>query len=383
MANLTTTTQVIAADFVERLTDEMLMAPDPELIFARWARSAALEAEMASDEGFELAKLQLLDGRIATSGAPANISEAMSQGMGGSLLVSLGMSYPDMFKMVKEAKGPGEVIKIPRPRFLDGATTESARQLRQQDTLFGNTQPVSLDQVDITIREYAGPGDPSTGAPTPISVPLFSQNRAQHDLLSYVGLQLRRDRYRFLDDLIMSRLIAAASANASGITRGGGVASNAAFTGNGNEPFTFELTTLIVEAMKGRYIPGIGGDGKYVAVLDIHQVQQLQNDPAYQRLAVFQPELNPLIPGYVKTCGQLVVCQSNRMTRLSNLGGGAVAGYQGIVFAPGVLGWALAMDATAVRDKNDDGGRFAKFGWLSFEGLETLDDRFCQLVITT
>lgn len=384
MADVATSDLIISAEFTDILSSQMLVTPDPQFVFARWAYSALVQNQMSQLDGYDMAMLTMREGRITETGIPANMDESMSSGMGGPLMVAnQGMLYPDMFMMVKEAAGPGTTIKIDRPRFTDGLTTEANRRLTTQTKLFGNSQAVTMDQVDVTIYEYSGPGDGLTGAPAPINLSLFTQHRSKHDLLRYVGYQLRRDRYKFMDDVVINRLIAAASATSTGTTRGADAASNAAMIGGGNEPFTFDLILKAVEALKLRFVPGIALDGRYVMILHPHQIQQLKNDPAYQRLSVFMPNYNVLFPGYSSTVENVILCESQRLPLLSNLGSGAnQTGYQGLVIAPNVLGWASARDAFAVRDKNDDGGRFAKFGWLAFEGWQILDDRFVQLIIT-
>lgn len=384
MADNPTTPQNLPADFTDRLSDELLLVPDGEFILARWAFAAALAAQMKEEDGFDLAMMQLREGRVAESGAAANMAEAMSQGMGGPLLLSMGMTYPDMVKMVKEAKLPGEVIKIDRPRFIDGATTEANRKLGPTSKVFGtNSQPIGMDQVDVTIVEYGGPGN-AAGDIVPINIGSFAQNRSAHDLILQTGYELRRDRTKFVDDLLYTRALAAAAANSDGVTRGGNVASDAAFTGADNEPFGFETIVRAGEAIKGRKVPGVGGAGRYPMLIDLHQASQLKLDPKYQRLAVFEPQWNPLFPGYMKTVEDVIICVSNRMPRVTNLGAATnITGYQALIVAPNAIGWALARDAKAIRDRNDDGGRFNQFAWNAYEGWKILDERFCQKVVTT
>jgi len=310
----------------------------------------------------------------------------MSSGMGGPLMTpGISYAFADMFYYVKDANmGPGTTFKIDRPRFIDGVTTLANRRLTPQQKLFANTQPIGRDQVDVTVYEYSGPGDTATGAPSPVNVSLFAQHRSKHDLLADVGNQLRRDRYKFLDDTIISYLVAAAESNATGVTRGGDVASNAAFVGGGNEAFTLDLLPKATEQLQSRNVPGIGFDSRYVLVVHPHQLQQLRNSTNYAQAAQFMPGYNILFPGYAGTIENFNVVVSQRMPTVSNLGAGTnQTGYKAVAIAPQALAWACAMDAKVVRDKNDDGGRFAKFGWLAFEGFAAADATFCQEILTT
>lgn len=389
MALTPTSPQMIPAEFADRLSDELLLQPDAEFIFARWAYSEALAAGFQNDPGFEIARMQLMEGRLPVGGGggiPGNWTEAMSSGQGGPLMLSKGMVYPGLVKMVQEAKGPGENIKIDRPKFIDGATTESLRKLAVSDKIFGtNSQPITMEQVDVLILAVGGPGD-SAGHIVPIHIPRFTQHRSHHQLLPNVGYQLRRDRNKYLDDLIMGRFITAASTG-GWVTRPQGISVITDYTGSGNEPMSFDLIVSAAEQLKTRKIPGIGGAGKYVAVLDLHQIAQLKLDPQFQRQAVFLKDMNPIVagsfPGATAEVENLIVCESNRMPRLTNLGAGAnLTGYQGIVTAPGAIGWGLAEDARVLTDKNDDGGRNAQFAWEAYEGWNILDDRFVQTIVT-
>ena len=380
-----TSPQIVAPEFNDRLSEQLLLQPDAEYIFARWAYSAML-AEMANamnPAAWELAKLQMLEGRLERgAGTAANLAEAMSQGMGGPLLLSMGMTYPDMVVMVKEAKLPGETIKINRPVFIDGDTTPANRQASPTTKLFGtNSQPITMQQALLTIVEYLGP---TTGAGTlaPISLPRFTAHRSAHDLMVDVGYQLRRDRFRFVDDKIQNDVIAGAVAQGY-VTRPQGIAARSNYTAADNEPMSFDIIVNAVKAFKDRHIPGINGEPFYPFVLPTKQVAQLKLDPMYQRLAVYHERFNPLFPGYVKTVEGAIIVESTRLPTVANQGVGSnVTLYQGVACAPKAYGWGCAEDAHVLRNRNDDGGRQNEFGWSAYEGLDPLDIRFYQVIET-
>lgn len=386
MADNPTTDLILSAEFTDILTQNMLVVPDVQFVFAQWAYAALNRAAMSSNESYNVAMLQLQEGRIPDTGSLANTNQAMSSGMGGPLALPGGsMRYPDMIYFVREAnRGAGTTFKIDRPRFIDGLTTLANRRLNALNKLFSSTQPITRDQIDVTVFEYSGPGDTVTGAPSPVSLSLFAQHRAAHDLFADVGNQLRRDRYKFLDDTIINYLVAAAESNSAGVTRGGDVASNGAFVGGGNEPMSLDLLPKANEQLRLRNVPGLAMDSRYVLVLHPHQMQQLKNDPRYQSQAQFMPAYNILFPGYASTVENFVICESQRMPTVSNLGAGSnQTGYKALCIAPQALAWACCMDAKVVRDKNDDGGRFAKFGWVSIEGFNPADQTFVQEILTT
>ena len=386
MADISASDVLLSAEFTDVLTDNMLIVPDVQFVFARWAYACLAKQQVTDLDSYNLAKLQIQEGRIPDVGVRANTDWSMQRGMGGPLaLPGQPFAFDEMFYYIKDANmTPGSTYKVNRPRYSDGLTTLANRRLTAQQKLFSNTQPVGLDQVDVTIYEYAGPGDTVTGSPTPYSIGLFEQVRSKHDLLDIVGNQLRRDRYKFLDDTIIGYLLAAAESNASGITRGGDVSSNAAFVGGGNEPMSLDLLPKMSEQLQSRNVPGIGFDSRWVLVLHPHQMQQLRNDTRYSAASVFMPGYNILFPGYAGTIENFNIVVSQRMPTVSNLGATAnQVGYKGLAIGPMALAWACAKDAWCARDKNDDGGRFARFSWISFEGWAAADATFAQECLTT
>lgn len=386
MADNPTTDLILSAEFTDILTQDLLVTPDPQFVFARWAYAALAAEGLKANDSYNLAMMQLQEGRIPDTGARVNTDAAMSSGMGGPLALPGGSyTFPEMIHFVREAnRGAGTTFKIDRPRFIDGLTTLANRKLSPTTKLFTNTQPISRDQIDVTVYEFTGPGDTVTGAPTPISLSLFAQHRAAHDLFADVSNQLRRDRYKFLDDVFITYLTAAAESNATGVTYGGDAASGSVMTGSGNEPFSLDLLPKANEQLRLRYVPGLAMDSRYVLVMHPHQVQQLKNDPRYAAQSVFMPAYNILFPGYFATVENFIICESQRMPVVTNLGaGGNVTGYKALAIAPKAMAWACSMDAKVVRDKNDDGGRYAKFGWLSIEGFNPADQTFVQEILTT
>lgn len=375
----------IPADFQDQLSDELLLAPDANFLLAQCAFSAAAAHQFEGDSAFDLAMIQFKEGRMGPQGLMANLPEAMSAGMGGPLTLGA-MRYPDFVKIVTDPNKAqsGELIKINRPRFLANPTSESARIISPNDQVFGGgSQIPGMDQVPVTIKEYFGPID-TTGAKSPLNLAEFTRNRSVHDLLKYIALLLRRDRWALVDFILHTRLID--SSNAAGfVTYPSGIASAAALTSPGNESMSFDMLVRANEAMRTapRYAPGVEAKQKYVCFLDSHQISDLKLDPQYQKLSQYHAELDPLFPGYIKTVENLIICEDNNMPRLANQGVNSnMTAYQGLIVAPGVLGWASAKTTTPLRDRNDDGGRFDRYAWHAFEGWQVLDDRFAQLLIS-
>lgn len=381
------------AEFREQLAPELLVAPDAQYPFARAAWSALQAAQFAGDALLNLQIEQFKTGRLGAMGMAANMDAAMSLGMGGPLVLQQ-MVYPDFFRVVMDpnAQMDGMVVKINRPRFLANTKTESQRIIAPNDQLFGGgSQVPGMDQVPITIREYFGPTDGS-GNKAPINIAQFTRNRGYHDLLKYMGLLLRQDWVSLLDSICHTRLIDAANAALNGtgstnnnVSYAGNATSLATLTAQGAESLSYDVLVRAVETMKGpgRFAPGVGDQGKYVYYADIHQIADLKLDPQFQKLSVFEPQWNPLFPGYFRTLENLLIVEDNNMPRLASQGVNSnVTAYQGLIVAPGVLGLGCAKVPTPLRDPVDDGGRMDRYAWHAFMGLQTIDDRFVQLVVS-
>lgn len=377
----------LPAEFRDQLAPELLVAPDANYVFARSAWSAMQAAQFAGDALLNLQLEQFKLGRLGSMGMAANMDAAMSMGAGGPLTLQQ-MTYPDLFRVVMAPdQGPdndGMVVKINRPRFLNNTKTEASRIIGPNDQIFGGSSQVpAMDQVPVTIREYFGPTD-AAGAKSPLNLAQFSRNRGRHDLLKYAGLLLRQDWTSLLDAISQQRLINAGYA-ASNVSYAGNATSLATLTGQGAESLSYDVLVRAVEALKSspRFAPGVGDSGKYVYFADIHQIADLKLDPQFQKLSVFEEKWNPLFPGYFSTIENLIVVENNNGVRQVNQGiPGNVTAYQGIIVAPGVLGLGCAKVPSPLRDTQDDGGRFDRYAWHCYMGLQCIDDRFVQLIVS-
>jgi len=373
----------LGADFLDRLADEFLLAPDADYVFARFLFSAMTAKGFNGVDGIDVYLAQFKDGRGGPRGILSNMPEAMAAGLGGPLLLS-NLNFPDMFEIVTDPSKAqeGETIKINRPKFLDSSTTASQYRISPTEALFGSAgQTPGMDQVTVTIFENAGPVD-SGGTRKPINLAEFTRKMSRHDLLAYVGNLLRQNRTQMVHYWVQSLIKSAAEANTGGITYPTGITAKADFTGSGNEPFSLGMLFEGAAALANRKVPGINGTNRYLSVLDERQYTSLKSDNEFQRLSEFHPEYNPLFPGYKRTIDNVVVCTSNAMTQETTLGGGAVTGNCGYIMAPKLLGYGSAQEAMIRRDTADDGGRFNRVGWNAYEGMEVLDKRFAQELIS-
>lgn len=379
------TPQQIPSEFIDIMSAQLLLQPDADYLWARTAYSANLAAQMEMGALTELMAAMQRDGRAPNiNGDAANLLAAMGYGEGGPLLLSMGATYPGLIRSLSDdAKKPGENILIDRPVFIDTDTQYANRVASATTKLFGtNSQGTKFEQVSIVIRELLGPLDVN-GNVAPFSIPSFMLDRSKHNLALKIGLDLKRDRYRFLNAKIRGDILAAAIAAGYVTLQDVSFADTTGYTGTDNEPFTLSVIRRMGEALTNRYIPGVFGTRKYPCFIANKQWRQLQEDSEYQRMAVFQPEFNTLFAGYRMTVGDAVLCVDVLMPTISTLGPGSnITGYQAIMTGEGAYGWGVARPATLLRNKNDDGGRNNEFGWMTYEGFGVLDDKFYQVAYT-
>jgi len=379
----TTTPQVLAPEFIDKLSASFLIQPDPEYIMARFLYASAAAYEAMDMEGFEIAMMQITERRFERVGMQDNLAAAMSRGEGGPLLLAQMGAFP-VFRYLVDAKKPGEVIKINRPKFIDGVTTEASRRISSGARFFGTTtQPITVEQVDAVVREYVGPLD-INGNKAPISVTEFVEHRAERSPLANTGYQLKRDRNRFMDDVAWNTIITAVR-GAGYVTRPASTGNvDTGYTGGGSEPMTLSLLWDVHEQLTTRNIPGLMNQPQYLTFIGPKAWNQLQNDPSYERLSEFHEGYNRLFPGYLRSVSNHILCQSNRIPKATNLGPSTnIQGEITLTIAPDCFGWGSAMSAKLLRNRDDDGGRLNEYGWHAYEAWQMLDNRFGQITITT
>lgn len=344
------TSSTLTQEFVDQLSQELLIEPDPQWVFALLA-GAARAGALGIPE------------MMGPSGAVANMEQAMSGGMGTlRLLDQRWMSVAGSFcKVVSEPTTPGKVILIDRPAFLDsGLFTEASRRLVEATPVSATPQAPTMGQATVTIREYAGPHDGSNVAP--IGVTDFLKRRARHDMISYVGGLLRRDRNKWVDRAILEQLLSTSHAT----------------DGADDAPFTEDMMSAILRKLQERNVPTFA-NGMYMLVISPIHLQDLKGDEKFRESVRYLGEQGALIQGHVANHGGFMVVVSN------NIPSATVddqTAYQAVAFGPESVGWAIGLDAEARRSKDDDFGREDRVLWLAHEGWALLNEAFVEKVAT-
>lgn len=356
-----TTSGTLTQEFVDQLSDQLILEPDAQYILAILAQAARAGALG-------------IPGILGEAGVTANMQEAMGAGLGTlKLLDPRWMAVAGNFaQVVSEPTTPGKVILLDQPRYLGGTFTEASRTLTEGTRITANPQAATMGQVSVTIKEYAGPHDGAAVAP--IGVTDFLRRRAKHNLVQYLGLLLRRDRNKFVDRVIIDLMLASTNVTTPGDTAEGALVAD--------QKLTDSMLRAIKRKLNERNVPTFA-NGLYMFVMSPKQEQDLKGDPEFRESVRYLTNESPLVTGHLTNHAGLMLVTSTNIPTKGVGAGGAVTGYQGMAFGPNAIGWAIGMDAEARRAKDDDFGREDRVVWIAHEGWKLLDTDFVERVVTT
>lgn len=356
-----TTTTTLTQEFVDQLSQELIVEPDAEYIFAILA-GAARAGAMGIPEV------------MGAAGASANMQAAMGGGLGTlRLLDQRWMSIArDFAQVVSEPTTPGKVILVDQPRYLGGTFTEVSRRLTEGTPVSATPQAATMGQVTVTIREYAGPHDGSAVAP--IGITDFLKRRATHNLVEYIGTLLRRDRNRWVDRVIIELLV-----STTNVTTPGDVAEGSLVAGS---KMTEDELSEGLRKLQERSIPTFA-NGMYMMVISPKHFEDLRADTKFRESVRYLGTDGALVSGHLANHGGFMIVVSSNIPTKGVGAGGAVTGYQAVAFGPQAVGWAIGMDAEARRSKDDDYGREDRVLWIAHEGWALLDTDFVQRFVST
>ncbi len=364
-----TTSSDLTQTFVSKLSRELTLEPDPAYVFARLAGGARAGAMGIPD-------------MMGRAGLPANLQAAMGAGLGTvDILNPKFMQVAGSFcKVVWEpGTGPGKVILVDQPRYLGGTMTEASRALTEGTAIGSTPVAATLGQVSLTLKEFAGPHNGTDVVP--LGITDFLKRRAEHDLVEYCGLLLRRDRNAWLDRVLCDKLLT--TTNQTIGSGGAGGATTGTMTLDGNLLTDADLA-VIKRKLMVRNIPTFP-TGMYGLVISPQHEENLRADSQFREIARYLAASpgNILCSGHIADYGGFHIVVSNNIPTVAVGSGGSVTGYQALAFGPGALGWAIGMDAEARRSKSDDFGREDRLIWISHEAFAVLDADFVEKVVTS
>jgi hypothetical protein len=355
---MTVSRPTLPSEFFDRTSSKLLKQPEPQYFFCMMAHAADARCQL------QTAGLLGLPGRaIGGAGAPYSDLDrlilASESEMSGAIVVEEELG-----------KGPGHSIRINRPAFSGGGYTEASRATGASTAISTTAIDVSGEQMAITLARFVGPFAASGSVPQPYAVDAMDAQLAVHKLTDIVGLHLRRDRMKWLDTVLMLRFDAAST----NVLYVGSAAADDDYTTVNSGPCDAEALFRVEETLATANIPTFS-NGRWKMALAPRALRQLKTDSVYAAYSQYHADgKNPLFPGYVTTLGRLDLYEVNTLNAVAN--NSAVSVKRNVAFGPGAVGMGIGKRPQVQPSTDDNYGETAKVIWCSYEGFETLDERF-------
>lgn len=345
-------------NFYDITSDELLIQPEPQYIFARMMQ-AAMAADLPVPDGLGLAGRQT-----------PNVGAAYASPESQRLDLNAGQQIASQVfaTVVDFTAKPGSTVRLNRPLYPNTTYTTASRQVAQGTSI--STTPISVgsEQTDLTIYRYAGPYDQTNSRVAPFGVDAFDANMGVHKAAKIVGGNLKRDFDKFIDSVWVTLL-----ENASKNIMPKGFTVDNDVTTTGAAPCDFDTIARAERQLDESNIPYFA-TGKRCIVLTPQQLQELKNDAQYARYSQFFPEMNAIFPEYVSDIGKFHVLKSNTLNKTSN--GSSVLVNHGVAFGPGLFGAGMGRRPRVMPSTDDNYGETAKVIWLADLGFLLSDSRF-------
>lgn len=347
-------------EFFDTTSPRLLKQPEPPYIYARLWMDAMAASPPSVDtlgrpnEGWGMGAYASFDEQMA----------AVEQNV-----------FREAFEFVQEiGKKPGHTVRLNRPAFTNSTYTLASRRIASGDTISTTGLSVTSEQVSLTLERFGGPY--GSANVQPLSIERFDSTVSLHGMAKLCDMHLVRDYHRWKHYVIATLLDAASTSN--NVFPGVKTAVTD-FVAAGDGPMSWDMVLKAARILADASIPTFS-NGKWAMVLTPRQIEQLAQDPAYQRLSEFHPQFNSLFGGaYVKTAGDFVIFRTPALNTALN---GAITYYKGHAFGPGVLGGGIGDLPRVARSTNDNYGETDLIVWLEYSAIGMLDNRFGAVIYT-
>lgn len=353
-------------EFYDTTSPRLLKQPEPPYIYTR----LFLDATMASPPS--------VDGL----GRPNDAWGAGDYASFDEQMASVEQNiFKEAIEVVQEiGKKPGHTVRLNRPAFTDSTYTLASRRIPSGSTISTTGQSVTSEQVSLTLERFGGPFSNAQSAVAPLSIERFDSQVALHGMSKLCDMHLVRDFHKWQHYVIATLLDLASTSN--NVFPGNRTAVTD-FVAAGDGPMSWDMVLKTARILANASIPTFS-NGKWAMVLNPIQIEQLAQDPAYQRLAEFHPQFNSLFQGaYVKTAGDFVIFRTPALnTGVNTVPNPDVTYYKGHAFGPGILGAGLGDTPRVARSNNDNFGETDLIVWLMYSAYGLLDNRFGCVIYT-
>ena len=354
---------IVPSAVTDELSSRMLMPPEPEYFWANIQYGAVVNAQLRAGGAISV-------GLRTFAGAGNPMPDSL--GNPGNLNPAGVLS--EAINVEQHKVGLGSTIKMNRTVFLDTVYTEASRDITRK-TIGTTAVDLTQESVSITIKRAGGPYNTVASAVGPTVIEEFDLQMTTENLVAKVEGHLRRDRMKYSDTVLATKVINAAPSTAyvyPGDPNFSYTTDVAAFLSQNDRAFDLETVYRAVELALTNKIPTFG-NGRYAMVLTPRQERQLKTNSRYEKAIQFHADKSPIYQNYIGSIGRcdIFVSQTNPTTTT-----GSITVQQGVLFGPGLIGYVLAKECQIQPDDNTNFGQRVMLVWQCDEGSEILDNRF-------
>lgn len=347
-------------NFYTRTSDELLLQPEPQYVFATMFRNAVLQ-ELGIPAGMGLP----IPGREITGEGAGYVTPESQQ-----FDINAGRTIQSQaFAVAVDLNGePGSTVRFNRPVYQDTTYTEASREVGPNATISTTPIVVGSEQNTITLKRFAGPYDAVNTRVAPYAIDAFSAQLGIHKLTEIVGGNLKRDYTKFIDSIY----VLLGEAVSTTVYPFGFTADNDITTA-GAAPMQFKVISRTERLLDDANIPYFA-TGKRIMVCTPQQLEELKDDAQYARYSEFHREMNAIFPEYVASIGKFDILKSNTLRKVAN--SSSVNVNRGLAFGPGMFGAGYGRPPKVAAASDDNYGETAKVIWLAYLAFKLMDSRF-------
>ena len=378
MAITSVSRQSLGQNFIDHVnqTGLTLPTPEPQYLFAKWIAAgrlslAALDAGQSTAQQF-----------VSMAGGGVNVSPALAE------LALAADSYPGFVTAVDAfGANKGDMVRFQRPVYSTGGATNSDRKLNTGASISTTGMGVATEEVKLELDTFNGPYSSTGSAVQPYAIEeTDAKFRATLvSLASWVSLNLVRDytywlHYVVRDLLLSGQYTTLANASYTDVSD---------FVDAGNQKWTLDLLLRAKKTMVDRNVPPFA-NGNYLAIVPTQFQLDMLEDVDFTKMIANHKTENPVY-GYVGSVQNIDIIECTTLktwtaagTPLGDKAGTVAAGVdleEGVMLAPGSLGFGLAQPPHCRFADDTNFGNVAKVVWQTRHALGMLDERNIQRMV--
>jgi hypothetical protein len=358
----------IPAEFEDRTSELLLIAPQPQFLHGRLIMSA-VNASLGGMGSFGLPGREAMSNGAAYLGFEAQMLELSDPIAAEAVKVIPDFQYASAGKQIPN----GHVIRFNRPRFTDSTYTQAVREVPAGSVISTTPMTVNSDQVPLVVKRWGGPYSNDGTEVRPLAIDNFDAMFSLHSLPSIVNLHFTRDFHKTIDKFGVTLL----DGGDSTVYPDGMTADNDSLSAG---DFQMDWATVLKtqRTLDTLHVPTFA-NGRRIMVLTPLQIEQLMRDGEFLLMAKEFTDTSPLLQkSYVKTAGNFDIYKSTTLTTTNN--SSSVPIQYGQAFGPQALGVGPANMPRVHVSTNDNYGQTPMGVWLWACAFGLLDSSFVASV---